>query len=616
MCVVCRSKHRRYASTKRARRKAEKVLVGRLSSNAASTSPQDTDPAPWINNNLASNPTPAAPTPYPSPSTQPTANLQIAPWAIDPALYAQSSSSSTLAGALTLQSTNPQLSTISNPSINLVVAASSSAERDEQVRNTRVAPSATPYPLPQKSSAPASGNTTAVGATPQGSDGKPRPCSVKGCKAVILESTEVYPYKMCVPCRGRYKNYGITKRAKAKREQEVWNRELEGLRAKEDLRRAENGLPALSGDELRAWEISIVDEEVPLPPSRAKNIPMPMSPLDTRFSRQIAPDVPLPTRMCSVSHCHNLLPGFYRYKRCETHRTQNRWHSKLKHSREKIQKGFMLPDGTVLVQPGPIKRKDGEPREPKEKKTRKKREPKADESGAGPAGPSNAEGEATTDAPTPGQVDMPVQKRSKPTGSCREDDCCNLLLPGTRWRSCERCRSIARILKQQKKAAEKNQLSFVNVTADVHDFNTVPFIPVAGMPSGSGSGSVSASSSGPAGPSPVIVTAPSPLGPRTSYVSPSVATPVTYPPAPGTQLGSGPGLGPAGSSTTVVAAAPGPSTSYISPNVAPPVTYPPAPDSTSTLLPVNQPPNSGPEVWSTVPTTMFRHLLHLRRVDL
>ncbi|KAJ7024383.1 hypothetical protein C8F04DRAFT_1131746 [Mycena alexandri] len=542
MCAPCREKHRVYASTKRARRRAERVLVGKLSSTPASTSPQDTDPTPWMNNDLASNPTPATPTQYSSPSTQPTADLQKAPWAIDPALYSQSSSSSTLAGALTLQSTNP--------SVNVAVPASSFAGRDEEVYNTSVAPSATLYPHPQKSGAPAPSDS-GQGAAPQGSDGKPRFCSVKGCKAAILESTAVYPYKMCRPCRDRYRNYGITKRAKAKKEQETWNRELEGLRVKEDLRRAENGLPALSGDELRAWEISIIDEEVPLPPSRAKNIPMPMGPLDTRYSRQIPPDVPLPTRMCSVSHCHNLLPGFYRYKRCETHRTQNRWHSKLNQSREKIQKGFMLPDGTLVVQPGPIKKKDGEPGEPKEKKTRKKRESKANESGEGLAGPSNTGGETTTDASTAAQVDAPVQKRSKPSGSCREDDCCNLLLPGTRWRSCDSCRTIARIFKQQKKAAEKNQLGFVNVTVDVHDFNAVPPIPAAGTQSGSGSGS----GSGPAGPSTVAVTAASALGPSTCYISPSVATTATYPPAP---------------------------------------------TSTSTLLTVNQPPNSGPESRSGV----------------
>ena len=44
---------------------------------------------------------------------------------------------------------------------------------------------------------------------------------------------------------------------------------------------------------------------------------------------------PLPARMCTVAHCHKILPGSYRYKRCEQHRLQNRHHdqSKLKRVR-------------------------------------------------------------------------------------------------------------------------------------------------------------------------------------------------------------------------------------------------------------------------------------------
>lgn len=47
------------------------------------------------------------------------------------------------------------------------------------------------------------------------------------------------------------------------------------------------------------------------------------------------PVAPLPARMCTVSHCHKILPGFYRFKRCEQHRLQNRYHSQLKRVREK-----------------------------------------------------------------------------------------------------------------------------------------------------------------------------------------------------------------------------------------------------------------------------------------
>lgn len=44
---------------------------------------------------------------------------------------------------------------------------------------------------------------------------------------------------------------------------------------------------------------------------------------------------PSPARMCTVSHCHKILPGHHRFKRCEQHRLQNRHHSKLKRVRSK-----------------------------------------------------------------------------------------------------------------------------------------------------------------------------------------------------------------------------------------------------------------------------------------
>lgn len=42
--------------------------------------------------------------------------------------------------------------------------------------------------------------------------------------------------------------------------------------------------------------------------------------------------------MCTVSHCHAILTGDYKYRRCEQHRVQNRHHSKLKRIREKDMK--------------------------------------------------------------------------------------------------------------------------------------------------------------------------------------------------------------------------------------------------------------------------------------
>lgn len=68
--------------------------------------------------------------------------------------------------------------------------------------------------------------------------GSPRFCSVKGCKLVIPSN---YAFKMCPSCRTRYRTYGNTKRAKWKAEREAFDRELSGLRKKEDERRRQAG---------------------------------------------------------------------------------------------------------------------------------------------------------------------------------------------------------------------------------------------------------------------------------------------------------------------------------------------------------------------------------------
>lgn len=70
--------------------------------------------------------------------------------------------------------------------------------------------------------------------------GSVRYCSVKGCKAAIPND---YFFKMCEPCRDRYRTYGITKRAKCRAKRVAANTELEALRIEEDKRRAEEGLP-------------------------------------------------------------------------------------------------------------------------------------------------------------------------------------------------------------------------------------------------------------------------------------------------------------------------------------------------------------------------------------
>lgn len=69
---------------------------------------------------------------------------------------------------------------------------------------------------------------------------QPRYCSVKGCRTVIGGD---YLYKMCTPCRNRYRGYGMTKRSKSKRGREIAAQELQRVRAEEDVRRAQLGLP-------------------------------------------------------------------------------------------------------------------------------------------------------------------------------------------------------------------------------------------------------------------------------------------------------------------------------------------------------------------------------------
>ena len=157
---------------------------------------------------------------------------------------------------------------------------------------------------------------------------------------------------------------------------------------------------AESPEELRAWELSIIDEQVPvvlvdnisaLPetspvaepasthslstsPALIPGMNSPMVPAGVyppnissssiadsphAFSHNqlnnnpllaAAANTSLPARMCTVSHCHKILPGYYRYKRCEQHRLQNRHHSQLKRVREREIKGVGSEKGAALVE--------------------------------------------------------------------------------------------------------------------------------------------------------------------------------------------------------------------------------------------------------------------------
>ena len=58
----------------------------------------------------------------------------------------------------------------------------------------------------------------------------------------MLINLASYEYKMCPPCRTRYRTYGNTKRAKWKAERDAFDREMATLRTMEDEKRKSKGL--------------------------------------------------------------------------------------------------------------------------------------------------------------------------------------------------------------------------------------------------------------------------------------------------------------------------------------------------------------------------------------
>lgn len=284
MCEACRGRHRKYATTKRAKRKQEKAAVGtqRIAND-------DGQIVTWIaqNHHVSLGPTPEDLDPVP--------DLHLS--RIDPRLF--NPTSSELAGALTLPPLDP------------------SPSNDTQDVND----DATPTPTPTQR---ADDDVATPPPTTTRSSGQSRYCSVKGCRNVIGGD---YLFKMCVSCRNRYRGYGLTKRSKSKRGREVAAQELRRVRAEEDVRRAQQGLPLigeLQAADRRAWERKVLG-----------TIPRPAV-------VQYAPISVLPARMCTVSHCHTMLQGHYPYRRCERHRLQNRHHSKLKRVRDKEVKSTPL----------------------------------------------------------------------------------------------------------------------------------------------------------------------------------------------------------------------------------------------------------------------------------
>ncbi|KAG5636912.1 hypothetical protein H0H81_006447 [Sphagnurus paluster] len=415
MCETCRGRHRIYASTKRARRKLEKasvVGVRRVGDHVeAVTAPPPPPPKSATSSSIST------PTWTDVPTTTAWDNTAIDPQLFansmpihQPVVFPMTSSSSELAGALTLPSPNP---------------------------NTTAATDVDPPVIAIEGEGPL------------------RPCSVKGCKMVIPDSAS-YTFKMCPQCRTRYRTYGNTKRAKWKAEREAFDRELAGLRTKEDERRRIAGERPLSEspDDLRAWELSIIDEEMPL------SLSVTSAPSNTGGEMQHTYTGPkeastghaltsgesfvftstntltivigiaqLAVRMCTVSHCHKVLPGFYRYKRCEQHRLQNRQHSQLKRVREKGAKSEGETDEGVDEE------EDGE----------------AD---------ADAEVDPDADPETKTEQDDPTLEEDKKalttkrSSSCATPECQNLLARNVRWRHCDVCRARERVLRREKRETE------------------------------------------------------------------------------------------------------------------------------------------------------------------
>ncbi|KAI0252912.1 hypothetical protein BJV78DRAFT_1281257 [Lactifluus subvellereus] len=255
MCEDCRGRHRKYATTKRAKRKQEKAAVG-----AQRIGNDDGRVVTWMppDHHVSVGPIPEDSDPVP--------NMHASQ--IDPLLF--NPTSSELAGALTL----PPLD-------------SSSTSHD-------------PY-ISTSTQADGAATTSSAGR----SAGQPRYCSVKGCRTVIGGD---YLFKMCVPCRNRYRSYGMTKRSKCKRGREIAAQELERVRAEEDARRTQQGLPLIADlqpADRRAWERKVL-ETIPRPPVV-----------------QYAPISILPIRMCTVSHCHTVLQGTIRIVASTPLRSEN-----------------------------------------------------------------------------------------------------------------------------------------------------------------------------------------------------------------------------------------------------------------------------------------------------
>ena len=89
-------------------------------------------------------------------------------------------------------------------------------------------------------STPAQADGVATSSTTVRSLGQSCYCSVRHCWNVICDD---YPFKMCIPCRNCHRGYATKRHSKSKCGREIAAQELQRMRAEEDSRRAQQGLP-------------------------------------------------------------------------------------------------------------------------------------------------------------------------------------------------------------------------------------------------------------------------------------------------------------------------------------------------------------------------------------
>ncbi|KAI0072086.1 hypothetical protein K474DRAFT_1668233 [Panus rudis PR-1116 ss-1] len=500
MCEACRSRHRIYASTKRAKRKAEKMAMGgqvgpvawmppdREAREVQQPPPAPASPTPPILSPPRISPQPLpAPPPAPAPALEPRPEPVPAPvsapptsqfpltatnWdhnAIDPRLVSHHTSQQSVSYSQPNYSYTPtyphDTSSELARALHLPIVQSQPQHQQQQQQQHQQRQEqdiqhsfvhAPPPQIPQEHSHPQAGpaqplSDHAHSTSPSQSYSPPQPstsyhfdhrgetsmndvsaeasdiggaslpsrfCSIKGCKAVIPGDSF---FKMCEPCRDRYRHYGTTKRAKWRREKQAAVEELQKLRAEEDKRRAEEGLPHFQPDGEN-------------PSSHPPNVSTP------------AP------RMCTVSHCREVLPGSYPYLRCERHRLQNRHHSKLKRVRDKESKAVAFESWAAAVsavnalnaqREAAMKEDslfgDGDMDEEEE-----------DEDDTTPY----TEGQIQTEG-EPGSGLPPAARGSRRTNHvCSIKACCNLLSPNNPWKMCDSCRARDRSARRIKALRE------------------------------------------------------------------------------------------------------------------------------------------------------------------